>query len=173
VGRWSPIGSTRHCGHLMTYCASPGWLWWWRNWWNDWQGKPKYSEKTCPSAASSTTNPTCCPDANPGRRGGKPASNRWATARPLPKLTVRRSTTWICAVIRPANQIRVVLLCLHPHDIVWLPYCYCWVPLILNFVKTDQLVQQGKSGDTQTMKALHCELGRLFPPTFRRWMYVQ
>jgi hypothetical protein len=46
-----------------------------RNWWNDWQGKPKYSEKTCPSAALSTTNPTSCPDANPGRRGGKPATN--------------------------------------------------------------------------------------------------
>jgi hypothetical protein len=28
----------------------------WRNWWNeDWQGKPKYSEKTCPSATLSTT----------------------------------------------------------------------------------------------------------------------
>jgi hypothetical protein len=47
-----------------------------------WQGKSKYSEKTCPSAALSTTNPTCCPYANPGRRCGKPASNRWATARP-------------------------------------------------------------------------------------------
>jgi hypothetical protein len=33
------------------YCARPGWLWWWGNWWNDdWQEKPKYSEKTCPSA---------------------------------------------------------------------------------------------------------------------------
>jgi hypothetical protein len=31
---------------------------------------------TCPSAALPTTNPTCCPDVNPGRRGGKPASNR-------------------------------------------------------------------------------------------------
>jgi hypothetical protein len=60
----------------MAYCASPGWLWWWRNRWNNWQGKPNYSEKTCPSAALSTTNPTCCPYANPGRRGGKPASNR-------------------------------------------------------------------------------------------------
>jgi hypothetical protein len=27
--------------------------------WNkDWQGKPKYSDKTCPSATLSTTNPT-------------------------------------------------------------------------------------------------------------------
>jgi hypothetical protein len=33
----------------------------------------KYSEKTCPSAALSTTNTTCCPDANPGSRGGKPS----------------------------------------------------------------------------------------------------
>jgi hypothetical protein len=61
----------------QAYCARPrpGWLWW-RNWWNDWQGKLKYSDKTCPSAALSTTNPTCCPDANPDRRGVKPASNR-------------------------------------------------------------------------------------------------
>jgi hypothetical protein len=30
-----------------------------KNLWNeDWQGKPKYSEKTCPSATLSTTNPT-------------------------------------------------------------------------------------------------------------------
>jgi hypothetical protein len=34
------------------------------------------NRKTCPSATLSTTNPTCCPDANPGRRGGKPATNR-------------------------------------------------------------------------------------------------
>jgi hypothetical protein len=45
------------------------------------QGKPKYSEKTCPSAAFSTTNPTCCQD----RRGGKPATNRlsYGTANPF------------------------------------------------------------------------------------------
>jgi hypothetical protein len=66
-------GSTRHVGHWMAYCTCPGWIWWWRIWWNeDWQGKPKYSEKTCPNAALSTTNPTL-PD--PGSRGGKPATN--------------------------------------------------------------------------------------------------
>jgi hypothetical protein len=33
--------------------------WWvWRNRWNSWQGGPKLSEKTYPSAALSTTNPT-------------------------------------------------------------------------------------------------------------------
>jgi hypothetical protein len=41
------------------------------------RGKPKYSEKTCPSATLSTTNPTW-PDvgSNRGHRGGKPATNR-------------------------------------------------------------------------------------------------
>jgi hypothetical protein len=39
------------------------------------RGNPKYSEKTCPSAALSTTNPTCCPDAKPSRRSGKPATS--------------------------------------------------------------------------------------------------
>jgi hypothetical protein len=65
---------------LMAYWQAPDdrWGWLWSNWWNeDWQGKPKYSEKTCPSATLPTTNPTW-PDlgSNPGRRGGKPASNR-------------------------------------------------------------------------------------------------
>jgi hypothetical protein len=51
----------------------------WRNWWKeDWQGETEVlGEETCPSATLSTTNPTCLdPDLNPGRRGGKPATNR-------------------------------------------------------------------------------------------------
>jgi hypothetical protein len=61
---------------------------------NGCQVKPKYSEKTCPSAALPTTNPTCCPDANPGRRGGKPATNRlyYGTALHHDKLQ-----SWHCA----------------------------------------------------------------------------
>jgi hypothetical protein len=59
----------------MAYFASPWWIWWWKNRWNNWQGKPQYSENTCPSATLSTTNPTWCRDSNPGRRGGKPATN--------------------------------------------------------------------------------------------------
>jgi hypothetical protein len=57
---------------------APGWLWWWRIWWNEgWQGKPKYSEKIFPSSTLSTTNPTSPnPVSNPGRRSGKPATNR-------------------------------------------------------------------------------------------------
>jgi hypothetical protein len=76
VGGGVESRSTRHCGHLMAYRVSPGWLWWWRNRWNDWQGKPKYSGENLPIAVLSTTNPTCCPYANPGRRWGKPAELR-------------------------------------------------------------------------------------------------
>jgi hypothetical protein len=42
-----------------------------------WQGKQEYSEKSCPNATLSTINPTSPdPGSNPGRRGGKPATNR-------------------------------------------------------------------------------------------------
>jgi hypothetical protein len=80
VGGGVLAGSTRLVGHWLAYCTCPGWLWWWRNWWNeDWQGKPKYSEKTYPSATLSSTNPTWPdPGSNPGRRGGKPATNRFS-----------------------------------------------------------------------------------------------
>jgi hypothetical protein len=45
--------------------------------WN-WQGKTEgLGGKTCPSATSSTTNPTWTDSAtNPGLRGGRPAANR-------------------------------------------------------------------------------------------------
>jgi hypothetical protein len=72
VGGGVQTGSTPHVGHWMAYCTCLGWLWWWRIWWNeDWQGKPKYSEKTCPSPTLPTTNPTW---QDPGREPGPP---RW------------------------------------------------------------------------------------------------
>jgi hypothetical protein len=40
------------------------------------KGNRSTRRKPAPSAALSTTNPTCCPDANPGRHGVKPATNR-------------------------------------------------------------------------------------------------
>jgi hypothetical protein len=40
------------------------------------RGKPKNSEKTCPSATLSTTNPTWTdPGSSPGLHGGRPAAN--------------------------------------------------------------------------------------------------
>jgi hypothetical protein len=76
VGGGVKTWSTRHVDHLLAYCTCPGWLWGWRIWWNEWQGQPKYSVKICPDATLSTTNPTWPdPGLNPGRRGGKPATN--------------------------------------------------------------------------------------------------
>jgi hypothetical protein len=50
--------STWYCDRCLAYCTSQDDRWWW--WWCLWneylQRKPKYSEKTCPSATSSTTN---------------------------------------------------------------------------------------------------------------------
>jgi hypothetical protein len=72
--------STWYCRHYWPIVPAPDdrWWWLWSNWWNeDWQRKPKYSEKTCPSASLSTTNPTRIDQgSNPGSRGGKPATNR-------------------------------------------------------------------------------------------------
>jgi hypothetical protein len=71
--------STWYCCHYWTIVQATDdrWWWLWGNWWNeDWQGKPKYSEKTCPSANLSTTNPAWPdPGSNPGRRNGKPVTN--------------------------------------------------------------------------------------------------
>jgi hypothetical protein len=79
TGGWSPYWVHSALRPHLAYYTCPGWLWW-RSWWNEWfwQGKRKYSEKTCPDAILSTTNPTWPdPGANPGRRGGKPATNRF------------------------------------------------------------------------------------------------
>jgi hypothetical protein len=76
--RWDWV--SWYCGHYWPIVPAPDdrWWWLWRNWWNeDWQGNPKYPEKTCPSATLSTTNLTWLdPGSNPGRRDGKPATNR-------------------------------------------------------------------------------------------------
>jgi hypothetical protein len=81
----SPLGpcKSQHCGHTLAYCAfSPDdtWGWLWSNWWSErrLQGKPKNSEKTCPSATLSHHK---IPHdqvrfRTPDRSGGKPATNR-------------------------------------------------------------------------------------------------
>jgi hypothetical protein len=56
----------------------------WSIWWNEnWQGKPKYSDKTCPSATLSTTNPTWLTgDRNRSAALGSRRLTAWAMARP-------------------------------------------------------------------------------------------
>jgi hypothetical protein len=74
--RLSPVGTSATNWPIV---PAPDDRWWvWSSRWNEnWQGKPKYSEKTCPSSTLSTTNPTL-PDLGsiPDRSGGKPATNR-------------------------------------------------------------------------------------------------
>jgi hypothetical protein len=92
-GGWVQTGSSRHVGHLLAYCTCPGWLWGWRIWWNEWQGKRKYSEKTCPGATLSITNPTWPePGLNPGHCGGKPVTNcfSYGTAKNIRKFMNER-----------------------------------------------------------------------------------
>jgi hypothetical protein len=83
------LSAVGHCWPIVPARDDRWWLWS-SSWNEDWQGKPKYSEKTCPSATLSTTNPTW-PDlgANPGRRGGKPETSRlsYGTALVLPLLS--------------------------------------------------------------------------------------
>jgi hypothetical protein len=72
----SPLGTPANIWPIVP-APDVRWRVWSSRWNEDWQGKPKYSEKTCPSATLSTTNPKW-PDlgSNSGRRGGKPATNR-------------------------------------------------------------------------------------------------
>jgi hypothetical protein len=96
VGGWSPDWVHWHVGHWMAYCTCPGWLWLWRIWWNeDWQGKSKYSEKTCPIATLATTNLTWPdPGLNPGRRGGKPATNRLSYGAAMTIILTMQKLIW-------------------------------------------------------------------------------
>jgi hypothetical protein len=75
--RLSPLGTSATVWPSVP-APDDRWWWVWNSRWNEhWQGKPKYSEKTYPSATLSTTNPTW-PDLglNPDRHGRKPATNR-------------------------------------------------------------------------------------------------
>jgi hypothetical protein len=66
----------------MAYCASPGWLWWWRNRWNDWQWKPKYSEKTAPVPLCPPQIPRAARTRTRAAAEGSQRLTAWATARP-------------------------------------------------------------------------------------------
>jgi hypothetical protein len=75
------------------------------NRWDNWQGKPKYSEKTCPSATLSTTNPIL-PDL--GCCSGKPVTNclSYGTAHHLTLLPFTGVTTGTTTLPEIAGRIR-------------------------------------------------------------------
>jgi hypothetical protein len=91
------------------------WRWTCSSWWNEnWQGKPKYSEETCPNATLSTINPTWSDlGSNPGRRGGKPATNHlsYGTAE-MRDIEIRRNSAGmhhllctISRILKPALHL--------------------------------------------------------------------
>jgi hypothetical protein len=73
--------------------------WAWSIWWNvNWQGK-----QTCPTATLFTTNPTRLDlQSNPGRRGGKAATNRLSYGTASPSLPLNDvayrpvAKRWLC-----------------------------------------------------------------------------
>jgi hypothetical protein len=72
------------------------WWWLWSNSCNEWvAGKPKYSEKTCPSAALFTIDPTWFDrGSKAGRRGGKPATRRLSLRHGLSQLMLVICMCW-------------------------------------------------------------------------------
>jgi hypothetical protein len=90
--RLSPLGTSATNCPIVPARDNRWWWWVWSCRWNkNWQGKPKYSEKTCSNATLSTTNPTW-PDvgSDPGRRGGKPATNRLIYGRALKEIVTEK-----------------------------------------------------------------------------------
>jgi hypothetical protein len=80
--------STWYCGHYWPIVQAPDdrWGWLWRIWWNkDWQAKPKYSEKTCPSATFPPQIPHEQTRARTRAARGSQRLTAWAMARPRRK----------------------------------------------------------------------------------------
>jgi hypothetical protein len=75
---WCQTESTPYVATNWPTAPAPDDRWVWSIWWNEnCQGKPKYYEETWASATFLTTNPTWFHlRSEPGRRGGKPATNR-------------------------------------------------------------------------------------------------
>jgi hypothetical protein len=89
-GEWSPIGSTRHCGQQWPIVPAPG----------EYDGEigrmTEVLGENLPQYRFVHHKPQMhCPDASPGRRGGKPATNRLsygtALSLPLPMKTLSTS----------------------------------------------------------------------------------
>jgi hypothetical protein len=84
---WGEPESTWYVGHCWPIVLAPDdrWWWLWSSWWNeDWQRKPKYSEKTCPSALCPPQIPHDLTwDRTRAAAVGSQRLTAWAMARPF------------------------------------------------------------------------------------------
>jgi hypothetical protein len=142
--RLSPLGTSPTKWSIVP-APDDRWWWLWSSRWNEnWQGEPKYSEKTCPIATLSTTNPTWPdPGSNPCRRGGKPATNRLSYDTALQKGLVkwvrnswRVGQGWPYFVpLLPLVVITVFLSGLHNQCLfIWIYLCFYRNTLSLLFI---------------------------------------
>jgi hypothetical protein len=131
---------------LIGLLCQPGWLWWWRkNWWHDdWQGKPKYSQKTCLSAALSATNPTW-PD----------RARTWAAA-----VGSQRLTVWATARFSVWRWINIIRAFFERKKGDNFDYYGSWGAT--HFLKIEY--SHSSSTDLWWMNS------RIRRPTFRRWL---
>jgi hypothetical protein len=110
---------------VWSIVPAPDGRWWlWSNQWNaNWQGKPKYSEKTCPSATFSPTNLTWPdPVSNPGHRGWKPATNGLSYGTAELYEVVRT-----CSTPRGVTHAHVILAGkFKKEDIIWKTNAWIW-----------------------------------------------
>jgi hypothetical protein len=109
----SPLGTSVIIWPIL---PAPNDRWVWSIWLNEnWQGKPKYFEKTCPSAILSTTNPTWSDlRSNLGHRGGKPATNRL-----IPYLTVCQRKNYNLLCLLHVSRWYLAWLILRPSLLYW------------------------------------------------------
>jgi hypothetical protein len=105
-------------------------------------------ETDVPSAALSTTNPTCCPGANQGSRGGKPATNRlsydtaWVICKSSRHLqwhgdlhaNVRISTA---GNMHMQTRWKIITKIAGAASLYWIDYC-CHCPLWLRAFRRDR-----------------------------------
>jgi hypothetical protein len=155
--RLTPLATSVTIWHIV---PAPDDRWWvWSSRQNEnWQRKPKYSQKTCPSATLCTTNPAW-PDL-----GSKPATNRLSYDTAICGVTTsarrvkgdgQNSSLSLCIFISfrvysapfPSHCRSYRYSCLHPQAVTcWLlppTYLHSSVSVVLTFVKKNKFPTRG------------------------------
>jgi hypothetical protein len=113
--------SPLHCGHFWPMAPAPDDRWVIVEQLVEW----RLAGETCPSATLSTTNPNWPdPGSNPGRRGGRPATNRLSYG------GNHKTILFIDITLRESNPNFAQLLFLHSP---FSPPSYRWIHTLFNY----------------------------------------